>query len=128
MAKFIALVMYDGELPADYLDRPAPDPAMFGMSAEDDGTRDDPLMRNFPACQLYEPDVPACARWATGCHRRRQGVRRGDGRARRRGRWPRRWASAVTEFAGDHGGFLGGEHGQTGEPDAFAADLRAVLA
>ena len=34
----------------------------------------------------------------------------------------------VTEFAGDHGGFLGGEYGQTGEPDAFAADLRAVLA
>ena len=47
MAKFIALVMHDGELPADYLDRPAPDPAMFGMSAEDNGTRDDPLMRNF---------------------------------------------------------------------------------
>ena len=34
----------------------------------------------------------------------------------------------VTEFAGDHGGFLGGEYGQTGEPDAFAADLRAALA
>ena len=24
-------------------------------------------------------------------------------------------------FPGDHGGFLGGEYGQTGEPDAFAA-------
>ena len=42
MAKFIALVMYDGVLPADYVDRPAPDPAMFGMSAEDDGNRDRP--------------------------------------------------------------------------------------
>ena len=59
MAKFIALVMYDGALPADYLDRPAPDPAMFGMSAEDDGNRTDPLMRNMPSCQLYEPDVAA---------------------------------------------------------------------
>jgi hypothetical protein len=39
MAKFIALVMYDGELAADYPARPAPDPAMFGMSADDDGTR-----------------------------------------------------------------------------------------
>jgi hypothetical protein len=28
---------------------------------------------------------------------------------------------------GDHGGFFGGEYGQTGEPDAFAARLREVL-
>jgi hypothetical protein len=33
-----------------------------------------------------------------------------------------------TEFAGDHGGFLGSEYGQTGEPDALAADLRAAVA
>jgi hypothetical protein len=31
-------------------------------------------------------------------------------------------------FPGDHAGFLGGEYGQTGEPDAFAATLRTVLA
>ena len=31
-------------------------------------------------------------------------------------------------FPGDHGGFLGGEYGQTGEPDAFAERLRDVLA
>ena len=31
-------------------------------------------------------------------------------------------------FPGTHGGFLGGEYGQTGEPDAFAATLRQVLA
>ena len=30
-------------------------------------------------------------------------------------------------FPGDHGGFLGGEFGQTGEPEAFAAKLREVL-
>jgi hypothetical protein len=30
-------------------------------------------------------------------------------------------------FPGDHGGFLGGEYGQTGQPDAFAAALRKVL-
>ena len=128
MAKFIALVMYDGELPADYLDRPAPDPAMFGMSAEDNGSRDDPLMRNFPACQLYEPDVTAL---------RALGDRLviGVGKASNEemaARGARSVAAAVgirvTEFAGDHGGFLGGEYGQTGEPDAFAADLRAALA
>jgi hypothetical protein len=30
-------------------------------------------------------------------------------------------------FPGDHGGFLGGEYGQTGKPDEFAAALREVL-
>ncbi len=35
--------------------------------------------------------------------------------------------TAVT-FPSDHGGFLGGEYGQAGEPDAFAAKLREVLA
>jgi hypothetical protein len=36
--------------------------------------------------------------------------------------------SAPVAFPGGHGGFLGGEYGQTGEPDAFAATLRQVLA
>ena len=58
MAKFIAFVMYDGR-DRGYLDQPAPDPAMFGMSSEDDGTRTDPLMRNMPACNDYQPDVEA---------------------------------------------------------------------
>ncbi|MFL5749553.1 MAG: alpha/beta fold hydrolase [Chloroflexota bacterium] len=31
-------------------------------------------------------------------------------------------------FPSGHGGFLGGEYGQTGEPDAFGAKLREVLA
>jgi hypothetical protein len=46
-----------------------------------------------------------------------------------------RAATAVAErlgttpvtFPGGHDGFLGGEYGQTGEPDAFAATLRQVL-
>jgi hypothetical protein len=32
-----------------------------------------------------------------------------------------------TVFPGDHGGFLGGEYGMHGEPDAFAERLREVL-
>ena len=31
-------------------------------------------------------------------------------------------------FPGDHGGFLGGEYGQTGDANAFAVQLRDVLA
>jgi hypothetical protein len=38
-----------------------------------------------------------------------------------------RLGRAPVTFPGDHGGFLGGEYGQTGEPDAFAATLREVL-
>src|SRR5438477_2655441 len=44
MAKFIALVQLKGPVPADWIDRPAPDPAMFGMPTTDDGSRTDPLM------------------------------------------------------------------------------------
>ena len=35
-------------------------------------------------------------------------------------------AETVT-FPGDHAGFLGGEYGGQGEPDAFAQRLREVL-
>src|SRR6185295_12108326 len=44
MAKFIGAVSYDGPITADYLAQPAPDPAMFGLPAADDGTRTDPLL------------------------------------------------------------------------------------
>ena len=36
--------------------------------------------------------------------------------------------STSWSFPSDHGGFLGGEYGQAGDPDAFAAKLREVLA
>ena len=38
-----------------------------------------------------------------------------------------RLGTTLVLFPGDHGGFLGGEYGQMGEPDAFAAKLREVL-
>ena len=44
------------------------------------------------------------------------------------GRWPGGSARPPVTFPGDHGGFLGGEYGQSGEPDAFAATLHQVLA
>ncbi len=60
---------------------PLPDPAMFGMPDEDDGSRTDPLMRNIPACNEYLPDVEALRalgdRLVIG---RRRGVGTADGR------------------------------------------------
>src|SRR5215217_8034018 len=60
MAKFIAIVSYDGEIPADYVQQPAPDPAMFGLPTEDDGSRDDALLgQNIRGCTSYQPDFDA---------------------------------------------------------------------
>jgi len=55
MAEFTQLVMLQGLLPDDYLDRPAPDPAQFGLPAEDDASRDDLL----PSGTLAMPPLEA---------------------------------------------------------------------
>ena len=44
MATFIAMSSWQGEYTDEYFAQPAPDPAAFGMPAEDDGSRDDPLL------------------------------------------------------------------------------------
>lgn len=127
MAKFITLVMVDGTFPEDYLDQPAPDPPAFGLPSEDDGSRTDPLMRNVPACNAYRPDFEALA--ALGDRLIVvAGVESGEQFAARGGRSiAERLGIPVTEYPGGHDGFLGGEYGQHGKPDAFAAALRASL-
>lgn len=128
MAKFIALTSHEGPLPEDYLSRPAPDPAMFGMPAEDDGSREDPLfavaMATLPA---YEPDydtirkAPTRVVLAAGVESAGQMTARAtEGLATMIG-------AQLETFPSDHAGFLGGEYGQTGDPEAFAARLRELL-
>jgi pimeloyl-ACP methyl ester carboxylesterase len=127
MAKFISFVMYDGLVPDDYLDRPVPDPATFGMSSEDDGNRTDPLMRNMPDSNTYEPDVEALSELGDRIVVA-VGVESGQQLAARGGRSvAEALGLPVTEYPSNHGGFLGGEYGQQGDPDAFAAALRASL-
>jgi pimeloyl-ACP methyl ester carboxylesterase len=128
MAKFIALVMRPEPLPADYLDRPAPDPAAFGMSAEDDGDRTNPLMRNMPACNAYVPDYTALAALGKRLHvavgadsGQEVAARGGYGLAQRLGR-------EVDLFPSHHAGFTSAEGEFPGQPEAFAARLREVLA
>ncbi|HEU4354295.1 MAG TPA: alpha/beta hydrolase [Actinomycetota bacterium] len=129
MAKFIALTTLKGEVPADWLDRPAPDPAMFGLPAEDDGSRDDPLLGMAMGSTIeFEPDYDALRAAST-----RIVMAAGSDSA---GELANRGAFAVAErlgttpviFPSHHGGFLGGEYGWSGEPDTFAAKLREVLA
>ncbi|MEJ7695516.1 MAG: alpha/beta hydrolase [Candidatus Limnocylindrales bacterium] len=60
MAKFIALVSHQGLIEGDYVDRPAPDPAMFGLPSDDDGSRNDPLLgQNLVSCTHQQLDFDA---------------------------------------------------------------------
>jgi hypothetical protein len=128
MAKFIAIVSHKGPIDADYLQQPGPDPAMFGLPTEDDGSRDDVLLgQNMLSSTHYEPDIEALrgasTRIVVAVGEESEGelaCRGGHAVAERLG------TTAVT-FPSGHAGFLGGEYGQTGDPDAFAAHLREVL-
>ncbi len=128
MAKFIALVSYQGELSSDYAGQPAPDPAMFGLPAEDDGSRDDPLVgQNIVTCNTYRHDFDALR---AGSTRVVIGVGATSGQmiAGRAGlAVAGRLGTPPVTFPGGHDGFLGGEYGGMGEPDAFAATLHKVL-
>ncbi|MDA1358347.1 alpha/beta hydrolase [Glycomyces luteolus] len=128
MAKFIALVSHQGPFTAAYLEQPAPGPAAFGLPTEDDGNRDDPLLGlNMISCNAFRHDFAALRAAST---RIVLAVGADSGEI-----LPARAAQVVAEelgtatvaFPGDHGGFLGGEYGQTGKPDEFAAALREVL-
>jgi len=128
MAKFIAFVMHQGPVTEEYLSRPAPDPAMFGLPTEDDGSRDDVLLGvNMLHINAYRPDVEKLAAAPT---RIVLGVGEESGEiqvARTTRALADLMGTKVTTFPGDHGGFLGGEYGQHGKPDEFAAALREVL-
>lgn len=129
MAHFIAVVSHEGPFPDDFAARPAPDPAMFGMPPEDDGTRTDVLfVQNIVSGSHYEFDFDALRAAPT-----RIVLAAG---VESDGILPGRSAKAVANrlgteaviFPSGHSGFMGGEYGQTGDPDAFAEKLREVFA
>ena len=127
MAHFIAAVSHEGEFTDDFAQQPAPDPAMFGMPTEDDGSRTDPLLGlALVGSMEYEPDFSALRAASTrvvmaaGNEEGTMANRGAHGVAERLG-------TTVVTLPGGHGGFFGGEYGQTGEPEAFAAKLREVL-
>jgi pimeloyl-ACP methyl ester carboxylesterase len=127
MAHFIAIVTHRGPFTAEVAAQPAPDPAMFGMPAEDDGSRTDPMLGTITTLTQYEPDWDALRSSPTGIV-----VAAGeesDGELAQRAAFAvaERLGAAPVIFPSDHAGFLGGEYGQTGKPEAFAAKLREVL-
>jgi pimeloyl-ACP methyl ester carboxylesterase len=128
MAHFIAVVGHRGPFTAEVAAQPAPDPTAFGMPSEDDGSRNDSMLaQRIITTTHYEPDFDALRAAST-----RIVLAAGAGSE---GEMANRGAFAVAErlgttpviFPSHHGGFLGGEYGQAGEPDAFAARLREVL-
>ena len=128
MTHFMAITGHRGEFPDDIAEQPAPDPAMFGMPAEDDGNRTDVMLaQNIIGTTHYEPDFDALKAAST-----RVVVAAGsesEGEMANRGAYgvADKLGTDVVVFPSHHGGFLGGEYGWPGEPDAFAARLREVL-
>ena len=126
MAAFMAMTSWQGEFTDDYFAQPAPDPAQFGMPTEDDGSRDDPLLSDRSwAVSGYRPDVEALTSAQTQvviavgevAGHLHQTHNHGHGRA----------AQSGPPCSPATGGFLGGEFGYAGQPEAFARRLRDVL-
>ena len=129
MAHFMAVTGHRGPFTAEIAAQPGPDPAAFGMPAQDDGARNDVMLaKGLASIPSYEPDFDALRAAPT-----RIIVAAG---AESAGEMANRGAYAVAErlgtevvvFPSHHGGFLGGEYGWPGQPEAFAAKLREVLA
>jgi pimeloyl-ACP methyl ester carboxylesterase len=122
MAKFIAFTSLRGPTPPDF-PKHARNPADFDLPADDDGSRDHPLLGpHMVYVSSYEPDFDSLRGAST-----RIVV---AGGAQSEGTFPYRAALAVAErlgteaviFPSHHGGF-----GQEGDADAFGATLRRVL-
>jgi pimeloyl-ACP methyl ester carboxylesterase len=129
MAKFIALVGHKGPVPADFADQPAPNPADFGLPTDDDGSRNDVLLgQNIVSCTHYQHDFAALRAASTRVVVAAGSASAGEMACRAAVAVAERLGTTAWSFPGDHGGFLGGEYGMTGDPDAFAATLRQVLA
>jgi hypothetical protein len=101
---------------------------MFGLPTVDDGSRTDVLLgQNMTSSTHYEPDFDALRRAST--HVIIAAGAESEGELANRGAHAvaERLGTTPVSFPSHHGGFLGGEYGQAGDPDAFAAKLRQVL-
>ncbi|MFF0105658.1 alpha/beta fold hydrolase [Streptomyces hirsutus] len=126
-AAFAMMASWQGEFTEDYFDRPAPDPAALGMPA-DDGSRDDPLLSDRSwAVSSHRLDTDAL----TGAPTRIEIAVGEESLDTLTGRTAVATAGLLgrrpTVFPSHHGGFLDGEFGHAGQPEAFARKLREVL-
>lgn len=127
MAAFIAYASHQGEITAD-LAESFPEPAAFGLPAEDDGAREDPLLSGSSASITeYAPDLEALRTVST---RIVVGVGEATGQAVT-ARTARALAAQLglepASFPGGHGGFHTWDPSEPGDPAGFAQRLRDVL-
>jgi hypothetical protein len=128
MATFIAMTSWRGEFTGEYFAQPAADPAQFGMPTEDDGTRDDPLLSDRSwAISSYRPDVDALTAAPMRVVMAVGEESLGTFTGRATVATAELLGQQATVFPSHHGGFLGGEFGYAGQPEAFARKLREVL-
>jgi hypothetical protein len=128
MAKFIALVSHKGAIPADYVAAPIRIPRCSGCRRR----TSDPGTTRSSARTCSRAPTSSSTSTPYGAASTRIVVSQGPEST---GDLANRSATAVAErlgttpvvFPSNHGGFLGGEYGQTGEPEAFAAKLREIL-
>jgi pimeloyl-ACP methyl ester carboxylesterase len=128
MAAFIAMTSWQGEFTEEYFAQPSPDPAQFGMPAEDDGSRDDPLLsdRSRPVGN-YQPDFDALAEAPTHIVIAVGEESMGTFTGRTSVATAELLGQQATVFPSHHSGFVGGDSGYAGQPEAFARKLRDVL-
>jgi pimeloyl-ACP methyl ester carboxylesterase len=128
MAHFMAVTSHRGPFPDDFASQPAPDPAAFGMPTEDNGNRTDVMLgQNLIGTTHYEPDFDALRNASTRIILAAGSESEGEMANRGGHAVAERLGQEPVIFPSHHGGFLGGEYGWGGEPDAFAAKLRDVL-
>ena len=128
MAQFIVMSSWQGEYTDEYFALPPADPAQFGMPAEDDGTRDNPLLsRDSLAITDYQVKVDALAAAPTRIVIA-VGEETGNAfTARTAVHTAKLLGQEAAVFPSHHGGFMGGEFGYAGKPEEFGVKLREVL-
>jgi hypothetical protein len=99
-------------------------PATFGLPTKDDGTRNDTLLgQNIISGTHYELDFDSLRAAQTRIVLAAGSESEGEMANRGTHAVADRQGTTPVTFPSDHGGFLGGEYGQTGDPDSFAAKL-----
>jgi pimeloyl-ACP methyl ester carboxylesterase len=128
MAQFMVMSSWQGEYTDEYFALAPADPAQFGMPAEDDGTRTNPLLsRDSLAITDYQVQVDALAAAPTRIVIA-VGEETGNAfTARTALHTAKLLGQDAVVFPSHHGGFMGGEFGYAGKPEEFGVKLREVL-
>jgi hypothetical protein len=98
------------------------------MPAGDDGSRDDPLLSDrSSAVTSYRPDFDALIAAPTRIVIAVGEESAGTFTGRTSAATAKLLGQEATVFPSHHGGFVGGDSGYAGQPEAFARKLRDVL-